>query len=768
VLDGERQKFAAIVNQSGTYMFVTDPSGAIRWINRAMGMRWQPAGEGATWIGKSCRDVCSRLGSGPTPSACNSCPVARAALHNDVMHHEFRETGDGKVRTLYLSALPIKGLDGQPQEVLVMMQDLSDLETLRESEERYRVITQAASEGIVTIDEDGVIVFANSASERIFGYPARDLVGQPLTRLMPPALADRHRAGFARYLGTGEKGMSWEGVQVPAIHSSGRELTVEISFGEFGASGRRLFTGVIRDVTDRRRAEIELKRAQERLRMVVSKSPLVLFTIDRDGVFTLSEGRGLEQLGLSPNELVGRSAYEVYRDAPQIVANLKRALAGEEFVDGVEVGPLAFDTCYTPLRDEAGDVVGVIGVATDVTERRRLENQLLQSQKMEAVGRLAGGIAHDFNNLLTTVLGYSTLLLQHPRPGQEPDKRILEIKRAAERGAGLTRQLLAFSRKQVIQPQINDLNQVVAEMEEMLRRLIGEDIEFVFTRSAQAVLVRADTGQMEQMLMNLVVNARDAMPRGGRLDVEVAALGLAAPRADGEQAIPAGNYAVLTVRDTGTGMDPETLARVFEPFYTNKERGKGTGLGLAMVQGVAQQNGGYVLVRSDVGVGTTFEIYLPQAEGQGAAAEELPLVTERPVGAETLLLVEDEATVRELVLELLQREGYTVLVAGHGEEALAVAARHAGPIHLLVTDVVMPGMSGGELASRFLAARPGMRVLYISGYSDDAIVRAGVSHADSAFLQKPFSYEAFAGKVRELLDRPAPPRSADSPETRAA
>ena len=567
-------------------------------------------------------------------------------------------------------------------------------------------------------------------------------------------------------MSTGEKRMSWEGVQVPAIHSSGRELTIEISFGEFGASGRRLFTGVIRDITERRRAETELKRAQERLRMVVSRSPIVLFAIDCEGTFTLSEGRGLETLGLSPNEIVGRSAYEVYREAPQIVANLQRALTGVEFIDVVEVGPLAFDTCYTPLRDESGQIVGVIGVATDVTERRRLENQLLQSQKMEAVGRLAGGIAHDFNNLLTTVLGYSTLLLQN-QPGIEPDKRIVEIKRAAERAAGLTRQLLAFSRKQVIQPRITELNQVVAGMEEMLRRLIGEDIEFVFTHPEQPVLVRADPGQLEQMLMNLVVNARDAMPQGGRLDVEVAARQLDAALKINDETVPRGQWIVLTVRDTGSGMDRETLARVFEPFYTKKERGKGTGLGLAMVHGIVQQNSGHVFVHSDVGVGTTFEIYLPRSEGELVATEESKLNTRSTTGAETLLMVEDESSVRELVHELLVRQGYTVLVAGHGEEALAVAARHTGTIDLLITDVVMPGMSGGELANRFLRERPGVRVLYISGYSDDAIVRYGVSQADSAFLQKPFSYESFVAKVREVLDRPAP-RAADADENRAA
>jgi CheY-like chemotaxis protein len=304
----------------------------------------------------------------------------------------------------------------------------------------------------------------------------------------------------------------------------------------------------------------------------------------------------------------------------------------------------------------------------------------------------------------------------------------------------------------------------------MLRRLIGEDIEFVFTPAPEPVLVRADQGQLEQMLMNLVVNARDAMPQGGRLEVELGALDLDTAREQNGHALPAGRYVVLSVRDTGSGMDRETLARVFEPFYTKKERGKGTGLGLAMVHGIVQQNNGHVSVRSELGAGTTFDIYLPRSDAALAAAEDAPVALRRAVGAETLLLVEDEATVRELVLELLQREGYTVLVAAHGEEALAVAARHAGVIHMLVTDVVMPGMSGGELASRFQAERPDARVLYISGYSDDAIVRAGVSRADSAFLQKPFSYEAFAAKVREVLDRPTTPRAAgdDDGESRAA
>ena len=752
VLDRERQKFAAVVNQSDTYVFVTDLNSRIRWANRTLTLR-KPPGGGAEWLGRSCRDVCAAFGSDePAESGCtagcSNCPVARALASNESGHHEFHGNFGGQNRTLYVSALPIKGVDGRPQEVLVLMQDLTDLQILKESEERYRVVTQTASDGIVTVDEAGIIQFVNEAMQRIFGYAVSELVGQPLAKLMPAGFGDP----LARYLKSGDRSGSWDGGQLPARHSSGREILIELSFGEYVKDGRRWFTAVMRDLTDRRRAEAALERAQEEQRLVVATAPIVLFALDRNGIFTLSEGRGLAALGLKPGEAIGKSAFEMYAPFPAILENLRRALAGEEFRDVVDVGEFAFETSYTPLRDGTGAVTGLIGVANDVTERRRLEEQLRQSQKMEAVGRLAGGVAHDFNNLLTTILGYTTLLLQRHASGDEPDRRLVEIRRAAERAAGLTRQLLAFSRRQVVEPRVVDVNSVVAGVEEMLRRLIGEDVDFVFTPAPSAAPVMADPGQLEQVLMNLVVNARDAMPRGGQLTVEVAHADLRQPLTQGDVTLLAGPCVSLLVRDTGCGMAPETQAHIFEPFFTSKAFGQGTGLGLAIVYGIVQQNGGHIEVQSTPNVGSQFTIYLPLAAGTHAAG------TDREIGragsgTETLLLVEDEAPVRVLAHEMLVQQGYTVLQASNGPEALAVAGRDHVPIDLLITDVVMPGMSGGELVERLLETNPKLRVLYISGYSDDAIVRHGVKHADSAFLQKPFTYEAFVAKVREVLDR---------------
>ncbi len=648
VLDRERQKFAAVVNQTDTYVFVTDTSNTIRWANRTMGDRWRPDGDDSSWIGRACHDLCSHLASGTLDSACRVCPIARALESNQVVHEELKHSSGGRIRTLYMSALPIKGPDGRPHETLVMIQDLSDLETLRENEERYRVVAETASDGIITIDEDSRIMFVNHAIEKIFGYLPGELLGQPLTVLMPERLVERHRAAFKRYLRTGMKHISWEGVQMPGRHKSGREIALEMSFGEYIKGGKHMFTGVMRDIT----------------------------------------------------------------------------------------------------------------------ERKRLEAQLRQSQKMDAVGRLAGGVAHDFNNLLTTILGYSSLLLQSRAGHEAPDKRLIEIKKSAERAAGLTRQLLSFSRNQAIEPRVVDLNLIVADMEDMLRRLIGEDIDVVFTPSGIPARVKADPGQIEQVLMNLVVNARDAMPGGGRLTVETSLTEITEPRAPGDT-LQAGTYAVLSVRDTGCGMDAETQAHMFEPFFTTKERGKGTGLGLAMVYGIVLQSGGHIQTQSEPGCGSTFSIYLPRVEA-GSEVPEMAVDPARPfAGTETVLLVEDEAPVRQLAREMLLGTGYTVVEARSGAEALELFRRRADEIDIVVTDVVMPQMGGGELVEKLMVLRPGVRVLFVSGYTDEALVRHGAAGAAPAFLQKPFTYETFVAKLREVLDSPMPQR-ADEGERRQA
>jgi len=395
--------------------------------------------------------------------------------------------------------------------------------------------------------------------------------------------------------------------------------------------------------------------------------------------------------------------------------------------------------------------------AEERAENRRLEEQIRQSQKVEAIGRLAGGIAHDFNNLLTAIIGYSDLMLNNFGDNNPWSADLLEIKKAGERAAALTRQLLAFSRKQVLQPRVLDLNDVVADMDKMLRRLIGEDIELVTLFGRELGRVKSDPGQIEQIIMNLAVNGRDAMPQGGKLTIETTNVELDETYARKHVAVKPGPYVMLAVSDNGLGMDAETQSHLFEPFFTTKELGKGTGLGLSMVYGIVKQSGGNIWVYSEPGEGTVFKIYLPRVT-EGVETWQPPIndQTEKLTGTETVLVVEDETVVRNLVRNILQRNGYTVLEANDGEEALRIAIRHEGTIHLMVTDVVLPKMSGRQLAERIAIIRSGMGVLYMSGYSDNAIVQHGVLDPGIAFLQKPFTPDALARKVREVLDPSQP------------
>jgi len=390
-------------------------------------------------------------------------------------------------------------------------------------------------------------------------------------------------------------------------------------------------------------------------------------------------------------------------------------------------------------------------VINDVTERKRLEEQFRQAQKMEAVGRLAAGVAHDFNNLLTAILGTTDLMLEDLATDDPDREGLLDIRSASERAAVLTRQLLTFSRQQVVSPQVLRLNDLVLELEKLLRRLLGEDVAIRVAVAPDCGGVKADPGQLEQVIVNLAVNARDAMPNGGRLTLETKNVDLDADYPTDRVTIPAGRYVMLAVTDTGTGMDAPTKARIFEPFFTTKPVGKGTGLGLATVYGAVQQSGGFIWLYSEVGQGTSFKIYLPRVDaGEAqAAAEEAAVVLD---GSETVLVAEDEDAVRQIIEEALQARGYRVMVARDGNEALALAGRHTGQIDLLVTDVVMPDMNGRELSQRLTQVRPTIKTLYLSGYTDDAILHHGVLQEGVAFLQKPFSLGVLARKIRDVIE----------------
>lgn len=506
-----------------------------------------------------------------------------------------------------------------------------------------------------------------------------------------------------------------------------------------------------------RRYEIEgaLRSSQERLCAVMANLPVVLCVIDRDGRVILVEGRGLDGLNPKGGGLVGRSVFEVFRDFPEAITNARRVLRGDTFTAVMALGERVVETWYSPLRDDRGSVTGAIGVSLDATTRRRFEEQSLHANKMEAIGQLAGGVAHDFNNLLVAIGGYTDLVLASFSADDARRSDLLEVRKAAERAAVLTRQLLAFSRRQVLHPRVLDVNLLVGGVENLLRRTIGEDIDLVLDLNPDVEPIRADRTQLEQVLLNLAVNARDAMAAGGQLRFATENVEVDEVFAGRVPPMTAGRYVCLTVSDTGSGMTAEVQARIFEPFFTTKESGKGTGLGLATVFGIVKQSGGFIWVDSKPAHGTVFDIYLPAVREPVEAPTQAAPARPSAGGSETILLAEDDGAVRRLAREVLNKWGYTVLEARDGEEALEVAARHEGAIDLLITDVVMPGLGGRALVAKLAPDHPAMRVLYTSGYADDAMLREGAER-ELRHLPKPFLPHDLIGIVREVLDAPTP------------
>jgi two-component system cell cycle sensor histidine kinase/response regulator CckA len=510
-------------------------------------------------------------------------------------------------------------------------------------------------------------------------------------------------------------------------------------------------------------AEAALRASEERFRALVENSSDALLLLDADGRVKYMTPSSVRHLGWTPEQLIGRSILEFMHpdDGERVGGRLLESVDMPGTSIGGEVRFRHADGTWrimegvgvNRLADPA--VAGVVVNVRDITERRYLEEQLRQAQKMEAVGQLAGGIAHDFNNLLTAILGYCHLMLEEIPEGNQLRADLLEIQAAGDRAASLTRQLLAFSRRQMLQPQVVNINTLIKQLEKLLRRLISEDVDLITVLSPDLHAVTADPASIEQILVNLAVNARDAMPKGGRLTIETANVELDDTYAVTHLTMTPGQYVMLAVSDTGDGMDAATRARVFEPFFTTKEQGKGSGLGLATVYGMVKQSKGHIWVYSEPGHGSSFKVYLPPT----AAGVTVPVSAHEPAiapGWETILLVEDEDAVRALAREVLRRHGYVVLEASHGVDALAVAERHPDVIHLLITDVVMPQMSGRELSERLTTMRPALKTLFMSGYTDHALLPEDLTPG-AEFLQKPFTPEVFARRVRRILDaNPAP------------
>jgi PAS domain S-box-containing protein len=609
-------------------------------------------------------------------------------------------------------------------------------------DQQLRWLVASNPDAVVVTDLKGVVHYANDAAVELFGRPSGELLGAPF--------------GFP------VDSTTWREID---IRRPGDSVVGEIRAARFEWAGKPAILATVRDVTKRREAEVALQRQTGILRSILDSMGDGVAVVDETGRYLLFNPAGeqilqLDRTGVAAEEWTER--YDFYlpdgvTPYPRSDLPVARARRGQA-VDECEV-VVAHDKLSDPIRMNISARSlrngvhgrGVVIVFRDVTERARLEESLRQSQKMEAVGRLAGGVAHDFNNMLTIITGYSELLLERTPVDDEARELLQEIRDAGERSAVLTRQLLLFSRRQVAVLQVLELNELIDETGRMLRRLIGEDVTLEVRLGATADRVQADAGQLQQLLVNLAVNARDAMPEGGLLSIETADVEAAASASDRLSDLPPGDYVRLTVTDTGCGMSPQVKARVFEPFFTTKEAGKGTGLGLAVVQRVVENMGGRLEVESEVDAGTQFVVYLPLSMAQprphGSTEEESLLP-----GTETLLLVEDESGLRALVCRVLGGCGYTVLEAATGEEALAVAEAHRGPIHLVLTDVVMPGLGGRRLGEMILERRPEARVLYMSGHTEDAVVRSGVLHEEVPFLQKPFRPATLTRKIREVID----------------
>ncbi len=536
----------------------------------------------------------------------------------------------------------------------------------------------------------------------------------------------------------------------------GAWVPVNLSVTRLHSRDRTLGLITARDISERHRLEEKLLR----LAAIVQSSDDAIVGEGLDDTVTSWNPAAERLYGYPAEEILAQPVSLLVPPGQQARLRdcLDRLRRGEPVPSCDEVGrckggkTVPVSVTRSAIQDRRGQVVGTASFHRNISDRLRLEEQLRQSQKLEAIGQLAGGVAHDFNNLLTIINGYSQILLNRPDLDGGARSLVEQILRAGERSASLTSQLLTFSRRQVLEPKKLNLNERVRTLERVLRSLIGEHVTLATILDPDLGHVKADPGQIEQVLINLAVNARDAMPGGGTVTIETASVDLDEAYAAGHPQVWPGRYVLLAVRDTGTGMDEKTRARIFEPFFTTKEVGKGTGLGLAVVHGVVVQSGGHIVVDSEPGRGTSFRIYFPQVEGLSKTGTSHPGVAKAPRGSETILLVEDEQGVRDLARYALETVGYTVLEASHGGEGVRVAEKHPGPIHLLLSDVVMPEMGGRLLADRLTALRPGIKVLFLSGYADDAVLRQGVASSDLHFLQKPFTPAALARKVREVLE----------------
>jgi two-component system, cell cycle sensor histidine kinase and response regulator CckA len=693
---------------------------------------------------------------------CSPCPTLRCLETGRTERDVVRNPEGSAVEWVELLAFPLKSREsGEVTGVVELTRDVTDQKrserALRESEERYRTLFEYSRDAIDIVDSKGRFIDTNKAFSELFGYTMDEMKSMSGVDLW----ADPSER--AQWMRTLEREGSVRDYEWKARRKDGeiRDCLATSTVRKLG-EGRSEYQTICRDVTEHKRALDALQVSEKRYRDLYENSLDALYAHDLEGNY-LSANSSVERVLGYPRERFLTLNFRdiVYpEDLARTAENFRKKIEnGIEKTGPYEIrvrtedGSIRWVEVTSRTLKEAGVPVAVEGSARDITERKKLEERLRQTAKMEAIGLLAGGIAHDFNNLLTAMMGYAELLRQQLPEGAPHWNKVCQIQRAAERAADLTRQLLAFGRKQMLDTQPLILNDVIADFERMIRRVIGEDVGIITELAPHLGTVQADAGQIEQILMNLAVNARDAMPQGGTLTIETQNIALDEDYVQSHPDAACGDYVMIAMSDTGRGMDADTLARIFDPFFTTKEKGVGTGLGLSTVYGIVKQHQGHLAVYSEAGIGTTFKIYLPRVYGRPEPQSKAGSSSPGPDGDETILVVEDEEIVRVLACDALGMLGYRVLSAADPAEAMAVSDGHDGPIHLLLTDVVLPGMDGQSLFKKLVSSRPNLNVLYVSGYTENFIVHHGVLDRGVDFLQKPFTVEGLGHKIRTVLDR---------------
>jgi PAS domain S-box-containing protein len=750
----DADRLAAIVQSSTDAVYAKSLDGTIiAWNASAETLFGYPAEEA---LGRSAK----MLLSPETESELNAI-LGQIAVGERIDHQQTtRVRKDGSSVSVSLSESPLRDVDGRVVGVSAIARDVSAQrrgeQAVVESEERFRQIAENIHQVFWLTDPvKRSILYVSQAYEEIWGRDRRDLLSSPdaWTEAVHPQDRARIRDAVRAQQGMGEYSVEYR-----IVRPDGSIRWIwDRAFPVRGRHGELLrIAGLAEDITERKRVADELRESERRFSGMMANLQLASLMLDHEARITYCNDYLLQLTGWARHEVMGANWFDIFippeanmkAGFSTLLADAPEAWHHENEILTRAGGRRLIRWNNSVLRSPAGEVVGTSSIGEDVTEHRRTEAQLLQAQKMEAVGQLAGGVAHDFNNVLGVILGYTELLMREANDAQRG--KLQQILKASERAAGLTRQLLAFSRKQVVDPKVLDLNSLIAEAHRMLGRLIGEDIEMVIVPCPNLGRVKADLGQLEQVLMNLCVNARDAMPEGGQLRIQTANAEVDAGYTAQHEPMAPGRYVMLAVTDNGAGMEKEVLSKIFEPFFTTKDLGKGTGLGLATVYGIVKQSGGFVWVYSELAQGTCFKIYLPRIDDAANTIDVRPASTASR-GTETILLVEDEAALRTIAREALEAHGYQVIEASGATEALEIARGRTDPIHLLLTDVVMPRMNGRALAEALVAKHPGLRVLYMSGYTDDVIAHSGVLETGTHLLEKPFSVTALLGRVREAL-----------------